>query len=84
MHKKPIKLNDLIYIVSLIYNYNLDLLDTVHLGFELLSPSTFVCNHNSIIYIDLRTRIKSLSELCHLLLNISNRDCFVKRYIYNI
>ena len=32
-------------------NYSLDLLDTLHLGFPLQSPSTFVCGHYCIVYI---------------------------------
>ena len=65
-------------------NYNLDLLNHLQLGYPLQSPSTSVCSHYCIVYIYLRSRNKSLSEFFHLLLNISNRDSWVNRYIYKL
>ena len=65
-------------------NDNLDSLNLLHLGYPLQSPSTSVCGHYCIVYIYLRSRNKSLSEFFHLLLNISNRDSWVKRYILNL
>ena len=64
-------------------NYSLDSLNPLHLGFPLQSPSTSVCGNYFIVYIYHCSRNKSLSELFHLLLNISNSDYSVKRYIHN-
>ena len=65
-------------------NFSLDLLHRLHLGFPLTSPSTSVCGNYCIVYIYLHSRNKLLSEHFHLLLNISNRDSYVKRYIHNL
>ena len=65
-------------------NYSLDSLHLLHLGYPLQSPSTSVCGHYCIVYIYLRSRDKSLSELFHLHLNISNRDSWVARYIQKL
>ena len=65
-------------------NYILDSLNLLHLVYPLQSPSTSVCGQYFIVYIDHRSRNKSLSEFFYLLLNISNRDSCVKRYIHNL
>ena len=60
--------------------YSLESLDPLHLLYSFQSPSTSVCGHYCIVYLFLRSRNKSLSQIFHFLLNISNRDVWVKRY----
>ena len=64
--------------------YNLESLEPLHLLYSFQSPSTFVCGHYCIVYVYLRSRNKSLSQIFHLLSNISNRDVWIKRYIHNL
>ena len=64
--------------------YNLDSLKPLHLLYLFQSPSTSVCGHYCIVYVYLRSRNKSLSKILHLLLNISNRDLWIKQYIHKL
>ena len=64
--------------------YNLDSLKPLHLFYSFQSPSSSVSGHYCIVYIYLRSRNKSLNQIVHLLLNISNRDSWVKQYIHNL
>ena len=64
--------------------YSLNSLNPMHLLYSFQSPTSSVCGHYCIVYIYLRSRNKSLSQIFHLLLNISNRDLWVKRYIHNL
>ena len=50
--------------------YNLESIQPLHLLYSFQSPSTFVCGHYCIIYVYLRSRNKSPSQICHLLSNI--------------
>ena len=65
-------------------NYSLNSLNLLHLEYPIQSPNTSVCGHYCIVYIYLRSRNKSLSKFIYLLLNISNRNFWVKRYIHNL
>ena len=64
--------------------YGLDLLDPLHLLYSLQSPSSSVCKHYSIVYIYLRSRHTSQHQIFYLLVNISNRDLWVTKYIHNL
>ena len=64
--------------------YSLDILDPLHSSFSFQSPSTSVCGHYFIVYIYLRSRNHSLSDIVYLLSKISSRDLWVKQYIYNL
>ena len=64
--------------------YSLDFLDSLHLSFSLQSPSSSVCGHYCIVYIYLRSRNNSLSDIVNLLVTISSRDLWVKQYIQNL
>ena len=64
--------------------YSLDVLDPLHLSYSIQSPSTSVCGHYCIVYIYLRSRNHSLSDIVYLLTIISSRDSWVKQYIYNL
>ena len=54
--------------------YSLDSLDPLHLLYSFQSPTSFVCGHYCIVYIYLCSHNKSLNQIFHFLLNISNRD----------
>ena len=64
--------------------YSLDLLDLLHLSYSLQSPSTSVCRHYCIVYIYLCSHNFSLYDIFDLLTDISNRDEWLKQYIYNM
>ena len=64
--------------------YSLNSLEPLYLLYSFQSPSSSVCGHYCIVYVYLRSRNKSLSQMFHLLLNISNRDVWVKRYVHNL
>ena len=64
--------------------YNLDFLDPVHSSYFLQSPSTSVCGHYYIVYIYLRSHNYSRYDIVDLLTDISNRDEWLKQYIYNM
>ena len=64
--------------------YGLDSLDPLHLLYSLQSPSSSVCGHYCIVYIYLRSRHTSQHQIFHMLLNISNRDLWVAKYIHNL
>ena len=64
--------------------YSLDFLDPLHLSFSLQSPSSSVCNHYRIVYIYLRSRNNSLSDIVNLLIKISSLDLLVRQYIQNL
>ena len=78
----PVELFDLFGLFPI--NYGLDSLGTLHLDFPLQLPSTSVGGHYCIVYIYHRSRNKSLSDIIHLLLNMSNRHSWDKRYIHNL
>ena len=54
--------------------YSLDFLHSLHLSYSLQSTSTSVCGYYSIVYIYLRSHNSSLSDIVHLLTNISSRE----------
>ena len=64
--------------------YSLDSLDPSHLLYSFQSLSSSVCGHYCIVYLYLRSSNKTQSQIFHLLLNISNRDVWVKRYNHNL
>ena len=64
--------------------YSLDFLDPLHSSLSIQSPSTSVCGHYCIVYIYLRSHNYLLDDIVHLLTDISNRDEWVKHYIYNM
>ena len=64
--------------------YSLDFLNTLHSSYSLQSPSTSVCGHYCIVYIYLRTHYYSLYDIVDMLTDISNRDEWLKQYIYNM
>ena len=64
--------------------YSLDYLDPLHSSFVLQSPSISLYGHYSIVYIYLRSHNYSLRDIVYLLTNISNRDLWIKQYIYNM
>ena len=64
--------------------YSLDFLDPLHSSYSLQSPRTSLCGHYCIVYIYLCSHNYSLSDIVHLLTNISSRDLWVKQYIYNM
>ena len=64
--------------------YSLDFLDPLHLSYSLQSPRTSVCGHYSIVYIYIRSHNYSLYDIVDMLTDISNRDEWLKQYIYNM
>ena len=64
--------------------YSLDFLDPLHSSYSLQSPSTSVCGHYCIVYISLRSHNYSLYNIVDMLTEISNRDEWLKQYIYNM
>ena len=64
--------------------YGFDSLDLLHLLYSVQSPSFSVCGHYCIVYIYLRSRHTSQHQIFHLLLNISNHDLWVTKYIHNL
>ena len=64
--------------------YSLEFVRSFHLLFSLKSPSSSVCGHYCIVYIYLRSRNNSLSDIVNLLIKISSRDLWVKQYIHNL
>ena len=64
--------------------YSLDFLDPLYSSFSIQSPSNSVCGHYCIVYIYLRSHNYVLSDIVVLLTDISNRDKWVKQYIYNM
>ena len=64
--------------------YSLDSLDPLHSSYSLQLPSTSVCGHYYIIYIYLRIYNYSLYDIVYLFTDISNRDDWLKQYIYNM
>ena len=64
--------------------YSLDFLDPLHSSYSLQSPSTSVCVHYCIVYIYLPFHNYSLYHIVDMLRNISNRDEWLKQYIYNM
>ena len=64
--------------------YSLDFLDPLHSSYSLQSPSTSVCGNYCIVYIYLRSHNYSLYDIGVLLTDISNREEWLKQYIYNM
>ena len=64
--------------------YSLDFLNPLHSSYSLQSPSTSVCGHYCIVYIYLRSQNYSLYDIVDMLTDISNRDEWLKQYIYNM
>ena len=64
--------------------HSLDFLDPLHSFYSLQSPSTSVCGNYCIVYIYLRSHNYSLSDIVDLLTDISNRDEWLKQFIYNM
>ena len=64
--------------------YSLDILDPLHVSFSLQSPSSSVYGHYCIVYIYLRFRNSSLSDIFNLLIKISSQYLLVKQYIHNL
>ena len=64
--------------------YSLDFLDPLHSSYFLKSPSTSVSCHYCIVYIYLRSHNYSLYNIIDMLTDISNRDEWLKQYIYNM
>ena len=64
--------------------YNLYFLDHLHSFYILQSPSTSVCSHYCIVKIYLRFHNYSLYNIVDMLTDISNRDEWLKQYIYNM
>ena len=64
--------------------YSLDFLDPLNSSYSLQSPSTSVCGHYCIVYIYLRSHNYSLYSIVDMLTDNSNRDEWLKQYIYNM
>ena len=64
--------------------YSLDFLDFFHSSYSFQSPNTFVCGHYCIIYIYLRSHNYLIYDIVDMLTDISNRDEWLKQYIYNM
>ena len=64
--------------------YSLEFLDPLHSSYSLQLPSTSVCGHYCIVYIYLRSHYYSLYDNVYSLTDISNRDEWLKQYIYNM
>ena len=64
--------------------YSLDLLDPLHSFYSLQSPSISVYGHYCIVYIYLHSYNYSLYDIIDMLTDISNRDEWLKQYIYNM
>ena len=64
--------------------YGIDSLNPLHLLYSLQSRSSSVCGHYCIVYIYLRSRYTLQNKIVHLLLNISNHDLWVTKYIPNL
>ena len=64
--------------------YSLDFLDPLNLSYSLHSPSTSVCGHYRIVYIYLCSYNYSLYDIVDMLSDNSNRDEWLKQYIYNM
>ena len=64
--------------------YSLDFINPLHSSYSLQSPSTSVCGHYCIVYIYLRTHNYLLYDIVDMLTDISNRDEWLKQYIYNM
>ena len=64
--------------------YSLDYIDPLHSSYSLQSLSTSICGHYCIVYIYLRSHNYSLYHIVDMLTDISNRDEWLKQYIYNM
>ena len=64
--------------------YRLDVLDPLHSSYSFQSPSTSVCGQYCIVYIYLCSHNYSLYDIVDVLTDISNRDEWLKQYIYNM
>ena len=64
--------------------YSLDFLDPLHSSYSLQPSTTSVCGHYCIVYIYYRSHNYSLDDIVDLFTDISNRDEWVKQYIYNM
>ena len=64
--------------------YRLDFLDPLHSPYSVQSPCTSACGHYCIVYIYLLSHYYSLYDIVDLLTDISNRDEWLKQYIYNM
>ena len=64
--------------------YSLEFLNLLHSSYSLQSPSTSVCGHYCNVYIYLPTHNYSLYDIVDMLTDISNRDEWLKQYIYNM
>ena len=62
----------------------LDSLVLLHLLYSHQSPSYSLYVHYCMVYTYRRSRHTSQHQIFHLLLNISNRDLWVTKYIYNL
>ena len=63
--------------------FSLNSLDSLNLLYSFQSPSFFVCRTYYIVYICLCFCHTSRYQIFYLLLNISNHDLWVKKYIHN-
>ena len=61
--------------------YNLDSLHPLYLAYTFQSLNSSVCGHYCIVYLFLRSRHKSLAQIYHLFITISNRDVWIKSYV---
>ena len=64
--------------------YSLDFIELLHLSYSFQSPRTSVCGHYCIVYIYLRFYNYSLYDIVDMLTDISNREEWLKQYIYNM
>ena len=64
--------------------FSLEFLDPLNSFYSLQSSSTSLCGHYCIVYIYLHSNNYSLYDIVDLLTDISNRNEYLKQYIYNI
>ena len=62
--------------------YSLYFVDPLHSSYTLQLPNTSGCGHYCIVYIYLRSHNYSLYDIVDMLTDISNRDEWLKQYIY--
>ena len=64
--------------------HSLDFLDRLHSYYCFQSPSTSVCGHYCIFYIYFCSHNYTVYDIVDMLTDISNRDEWLKQYIYNM